>query len=181
MDTKIQDNPPRNIIKNKQTKDKQIIKKKIKAMELINKRGYNKSEACREVGINRLTLDKYINDNINGYKQLLPDKRISYWESESLKDSQLSSIVRNKLIEDILTNKVESYDTKRAIMHSASVVAGIKWDKAHPPKQQAQIEVNNVFALIQSAHRSLFPAASTQDVVSEGDKSVIEYDKGNNP
>lgn len=105
--------------------------KKNKALELWRKGNITKSDIARKVGVNRCTAWQWIEDETNKIKELPADKKIKIWQSESAKDLQLAGIARESLREQLEINPDKvSTDTKRAIMHSASVVAGIKWDKS---------------------------------------------------
>ena len=119
---------------------KPITLKKIKAAKLMRDKGLSIREASKVAGINRATLTSYIASIINNYKQLSPDKRISYWEHESLKHGQLASVIRDILMSAVSsTPDSVSTSEKRAIYYSAAMCAGLFHDKAHP---KAEVQVN---------------------------------------
>ena len=110
---------------------------------------------------------------------LSPEKRIAFWESESVRDKQLASLVREMLLTQIATNPNSiSPSEKRAIMYSAAMASGLAWDKAHP-KAEVQVnigirgQIDAVSAEIQAlraeleSEESSVPETSAEDVTGE--------------
>ena len=117
-----------------------LSQKKRKALELIQKYKYTYKHAGEEVGIHEVTVSTYIHDIVNNYKMLSPEKRIAFWESESVRDKQLASLIREMLLTQIAINPDSiSPSEKRAIFYAASMSSGLAWDKAHP---KAEVQVN---------------------------------------
>jgi|GEM_PF-5458897 len=107
--------------------------KKIKAAVLrqIRVGKKTKTEIARQAGITQKTLYAWINGEKQEILSLPPQKKVKLWERESLQDLELAALARDSLRETIINQPAKvANDTKRAIMHSASVVAGIKLDKA---------------------------------------------------
>jgi transposase-like protein len=117
--------------------------KKIKALKLIKSGKYTKSDVSKVVGIARNTLDIWINDAVNAIKELPVKQVMAVWRNESFKDAELAGIARDSLKEMLLEDSDSlKPDTKRAIMHSASVTAGIKWDKTLENKGNQGVNVS---------------------------------------
>ncbi len=114
--------------------------------------------------INRNTARAWMQKRLARVKELPTKSKILLWQSESVEDVYLSALARDSLKEMLLTEKERlrtgeikpggrhphqrpiSPDTKRAIMHSASATAGIKWDKSRLEAGQAT-EIHEVFAM----------------------------------
>ena len=164
---------------------KPITLKKIKAAKLMRDKGLSIREASKVAGINRATLTSYIASIINNYKQLSPDKRISYWEHESLKHGQLASVIRDILMSAVETSPSSvSMSEKRAIYYSATMCAGLAHDKAHP-KAEVQVnigirgEIDRVSAGIRELEDKL-RELDTQDMEDTQDIVVCPNDTPNN-
>ncbi len=173
-----------------------LSQKKRKALELIQKHKYTYKHAGQEVGLHEVTVSKYVHDIVNTYKQLTPEKRISFWEHQSISNQYLASIIRDALILE-MQNSPKSISTseKRAIFYSASLAGGLAEDKAAATRsaQAGMTGGINLAQIVCVVHQSLFPSSSPrslpmpvdvieaegviesqpQDMVSEG---VIEGD-----
>jgi len=111
------------------------------------KNGISKTEIAAETGIARKTLYSWINQQNQQLETLKPEEKIKLWERESIRDMQLAAKARDMLQEMLDTdNKDVKPDTKVRIMYSASVTAGIKWDKSR--LEAGQGISNDVHAVI---------------------------------
>lgn len=112
------------------TKKRTPVKEIKKALAEVDK-GAKIAATARKYGVTRKTIYDWINNKKQEVISLKPEEKIKLWEREAVRDLQLAATARESL-QEMLENDDENIkpDTKRAILHSASVVAGIKWDKA---------------------------------------------------
>ena len=105
--------------------------KKQQALKMLASNKYTKSDISRILGIDRGTIYNWIEETTKEIKGLDTSKKISLWQSESIKDSYLAGLARDMLVEQ-LSNSPNSItpSEKRSIAYAMSMSAGLKWDKS---------------------------------------------------
>jgi len=135
---------------------------KLKALSLVRKGKQSKAVVAASIGVAPKTIYQWINEENQRLELLKPEQKIKLWERESIKDAKLAATARESL-QKMLDSAPQSIatDTKRAIMHSASVVSGIKWDKSRLEAGQSTINIS-LSAVVRDSVRELI----TPSVVS---------------
>lgn len=107
------------------------LNKKKSALRMLRNPKANKSLIAHKIGITRATLYAWINQKNQEVVDLKPEAKIKLWERQALKDLQGSEIVRDLLINEVLSDpSTVPIATKNSIAASLSLSACQKWDKS---------------------------------------------------